>query len=521
MTILLTKTRTFKKRISALLALSAGLCFSAHSALADASMPKAKGEDKYPTYPSIDYTKVKDPAAVRRGEYVAKIGDCIACHTAQGGGKPFAGNFFLDTPFGKIYTHNLTSDKETGIGNWSLAVFKKTMRDGVGPDGFAFPAFPYLYFNRMTDQDLSDIFAYLNALPKVHNKRNKNTLFWPISWRFTQLGWRAMFFYLQEKGPYVNDPSKSEQWNRGSYIVNGPGHCSMCHTQSYYLLSTKYAIGAPMNKYFLGGGMVDGGHAPDITSRLMKHHPINKIVDVFMHDELLGGGKVAQEAMLEVNHDSLSHLKRSDLEAIATYLKTVKSTARPAPKMGSDAGKTIYETYCTGCHTTGAGGAPKLGSKTAWDPLIKNGLKTLYQNAIHGIGGMPAKGTCSSCTDKQIQDAVDYIVNQAKSSTGSATSKDTTLKKLTLADGKKIYQNYCSVCHNPDTHYPGAPIIGDHSAWKPLVHKGMVQLFLSVTHGHGGMAPRGGCTSCNDADLVAATKYMVHESTTQGNYTLW
>lgn len=494
---------------SALL-LAGSLCIASGSAIAA----------NYPSYPVIDYSKVKNAELVKRGEYVAKMGDCIACHTAVGGGKAFAGNFFLDTPFGKIYTHNLTSDKETGIGGWTYDQFVKAMREGVGPDGFAYPAFPYLYFNRMTDDDLKALFAYLNAIPAVKTIKKENTLFWPISWRFTQLGWRMMFFYHQKKGPYVDDPSKSKAWNRGSYIVNGPGHCSMCHTQSYYLFSPKYALGAPMNKYFLAGGMVDGGHAPNITSKLMKGVPTDDIVNVFMNDELIGGGKIAQAAMLEVNHDSLKHLKRSDLEAIATYLKTVVSKDRPVAS-GSDAGKSIYSTYCTGCHTTGAGGAPKLGDKTAWEPLIKQGMDTLYNNAIHGINAMPPKGTCSSCTDQQIKDAVKYIVDQAESGTASGPSVAPAMKPLTLADGKRVYDKYCSVCHTPGSTYLNAPALGDKQAWAPLIKQGMVNLFLNVTHGHGNMAPKGGCTTCTDADLVAATKYMVHESKSQGNYTLW
>jgi len=254
----------------------------------------------------------------------------------------------------------------------------------------------------------------------------------------------------------------------------------------------------------------------------MKNVPISEVTRVFMKDQLIGGGNIAQPPMLEVNHNSLSHLSIKDLQAIATYLKTVKSKTPPMPSAsGSSAGESIYSTYCSACHTTGAGGAPKLGSKTAWTPLIKLGKNQLYTNAMNGIGGMPRKGNCNSCTTQQIHQAVDYMIGQAQSGTASAAPAAPRLKYLTLADGKNVYNTYCAVCHNPGKKYLNAPILGDRRQWDQLIDKGMGTLIANTLHGYGGMAPKGSCTKCTDEEVIVAIKYMVDQSTKKGNHQLW
>lgn len=478
----------------------------------------------YPTYPTINYGTSPKAALIKRGEYLVKLGDCIACHTTHSGGKPFAGGLPISTPFGTIYTPNITPDKKTGIGSWNIEQFIKVMREGISPQGkYYYPAFPYLYFNKITNDDLIAIKAYLDAIPAVKQENRKNELIFPFNWRFLQLGWRLLFFQFQKSGPYKPDPTKSDAWNRGAYLVRGLGHCAMCHTPSHYFIFKSWILAAPIYKYDLTGAFVQGYYAPNISSTNLAHTPIQDIADVFLKDKLIGGGKV-EGPMAEANHDSLKYLTMNDIKAIAVYLKSVKSEIPPQPSHGTGlvAGKKIFDQYCQGCHLTGAGGAPKIADQAAWEPLIKQGLNTLYKNAINGIGGMPAKGTCTTCTNKEIQAAVQYIVSQSKpgvAATLGHTLPVKPMKPLTLEDGKNIYNRYCKACH--DGSYKGAPVLGAKEAWKPRIQQGIDVLLVHTIQGYKNMPARGSCSECNDAQIKAAVIYMVQESKTKGDYTLW
>lgn len=496
------------------------------STLATGAFSATTHGGQYPTYPNINAGTGTQAALIKKGEYLVKMGDCIACHTAHKlSSKPFAGGFGITTPFGTIYTPNITPDKKTGIGNWTFAHFKRALHTGVNPKGkFDYPAFPFLYFNTITDNDLKAIWAYLHAIPAVEQKNKKDSMMFPFNWRFLQLGWRLLFFReSQRPGQFKPNPKRSAQWNRGKYLVNGLGHCSMCHTRSYHLVFKSWSLAAPIKKYFLAGAFVEGFYAPNITSKLLGNTSVSQLRNVFLKEKLIGGGTV-QGPMAEANHDSLKYLKPSDIQAIAAYLKTVKSEAPPMPKTGTGlaAGKKIFNQYCQGCHLTGAGGAPKFGDITAWAPRIKLGLNTLYKHAINGIGGMPAKGTCTTCTTKQIEYAVQYMVDNSKpGAAGATTSRPAAkpMKQLTLADGKRLYTQHCASCH--EGQVAGSPKMGDKEAWKPLIKKGMITLFTNTINGYKGMSAKGGCTHCNDAEVIAAVKYMVNQSKTSGNYQLW
>jgi cytochrome c5 len=295
----------------------------------------------------------------------------------------------------------------------------------------------------------------------------------------------------------------------------------MCHTPMYYLLSKKFVLGAPIRKYHLAGGFVNGFYAPNITGERMKNVTVDQLAQVFLEDKLLEGGAV-QGPMKEANHDSFQYLTPEDITAIHSYLVTVKSKTPPKPKLGTglDAGKKIYEQYCVGCHATGAGGAPKIGDAAAWEPLVKQGMDTLYHNAIHGIDGMPPKGTCATCSEDDIKNTVQYIVSQSTGANAAAARPAPQApKQLTLADGKQLYETYCQACHNGA--YAGAPKTGDKDAWQPLIQKGMDVLILNTINGIGNMPAKGSCAQCNTAQLKAAVKYMVNESKTEGDYILW
>jgi len=468
-------------------------------------------------YPVIHYHALKNPDLVKKGEYLVKAGDCIACHTntAQPDAKPFAGGLGLQTPFGTFFTSNITPDKETGIGNWSDKDFIRAMHSGLNPryENY-FPVFPYLYFNRISEEDLLAIKAYLFSLPPIKSIPPKNDVPWPFNVRISLWGWKMLFF-LPNSGYYKEDKTKSSQWNRGAYLVQGLEHCGMCHTPINLM-------GAPKNAYFLAGGVVDNFPAPNITSERLKDFTVDQVIDVFLKDQMLGGGKV-QGPMLDVNRNSLKYLSREDLEAIVIYLKTVKSKPIPKPKIksGADLGQGIYDAYCATCHASGAAGAPVVGDKTEWDLRAKQGVAMLYHNAINGYNSMPAKGTCSSCTNQEIEAAVQYMINNSKE--GGAENKkappNMPSPTANLSNGAKVYIESCAVCHNNGSL--GAPKLGDKKVWAPIINQNMDILFDRTLKGYKGMPAKGGCEACSGKDIIDAVIYMVQQSKEGGDYKLW
>lgn len=467
---------------------------------------------KYPNYPVIVYGSGPQAALIKKGEYLAQAGDCIACHTKPGG-LPFAGGLPIATPFGIIYSPNITSDKHFGIGNWTVKQFAKAMREGVAPDGSNyFPVFPYPYFNKLTDNDVKALKAYFDAVPPVPLQNKPVDMPIPFKWRFMQFFWKLMFFDFH-KGVFKPNPQQTPQWNRGAYLVQGLGHCGMCHTPLN-------PLGAPKEQYALTGGFGSGSYAPNISFSRFVNISASAIANVFVNNQLIGGGNIVGP-MAEVVHDSLEYLSQEDLEAIATYLKTVKSKLPPSvsTKITSKTGQKIYDKYCVGCHGIGAGGAPKMGEASDWAPKIKLGLPSLYKNAIQGIGNMPARGTCATCSDGEIQAAVDYIVKNSQSTSSSTTQVSTTAPPPNLDQGKKIYDAVCAVCHA--TGKLGAPITGDKDVWASLIKKNLDVLIEHTIEGYKNMPARGACHNCSDTDLIAAVIYMVNQSQTGGNYDLW
>ena len=270
-----------------------------------------------------------------RGEYLTKMGDCIACHTdtTHPNSPVFAGGYPISTPFGIFYSPNITSDKETGIGKWTDDEFVRAMQHGISPQGYNyFPVFPYTSFTRVTRDDLLAIKAYLFSIPAIKNTPPKNDVAFPFSWRFLQYGWKLLFFEFH-KGVYQYDSSKSPVWNRGAYIVQGLAHCGECHTPRNMFGAMKYS-------YALTGAFVEGYYAPNITGHGLEGIPDQKIIEVFTKNKKLKGSGEVGGPMREVNVDSLKYLTQADLQAIVTYLRTVKSKERcdphcafPAPSM--------------------------------------------------------------------------------------------------------------------------------------------------------------------------------------------
>jgi cytochrome c5 len=229
--------------------------------------------------------------------------------------------------------------------------------------------------------------------------------------------------------------------------------------------------------------------------------------------------------MLEVNHNSMQHLTLGDLNAVAEYIKSVKSETPPAEtfkedEIGPELGIKVYEKYCQACHETGSGGSPKFGDAAAWKPRLVKGLNAVYKNAILGMGSMPAKGNCVNCQETAIVAAVDYILDHSggKTPTTPNPKTETKLIKPTVDLGRAVYAQSCALCH--DTGHNGAPKIGDKKAWEPLIKKNMDVLIMNVIRGEH-HPDRSAYPKSTDTDIIAAVKYMVQESRTTGDYNLW
>ena len=177
---------------------------------------------------SIAQTPLASKELVQRGAYLARAGDCIACHSTQGG-KPYAGGAPIATPMGTVYSTNITPDLETGIGRYSMDDFVKAMREGVANDGdHLYPAMPYTSYARLSKEDLLALYAFfMQGIEPVHNPNHPTKLNWPYSMRSLIAVWNALYL---KKGEYATDPNKSASWNRGAYLVQGLGHCGGCHT---------------------------------------------------------------------------------------------------------------------------------------------------------------------------------------------------------------------------------------------------------------------------------------------------
>lgn len=313
------------------------------------------------------------PAAlVEQGRYLATAGNCMSCHTSEGG-QSFAGGVAFETPFGRMYSTNITPDATTGIGGWTQEDFARALREGVRPDGqHLYPAFPYTSFTRTSDADVAALFAYLKTLTPVTSAAPQNELSFPFNQRWLLGAWKAMFF---EAGRFTPDKAQSAQWNRGAYLVQGLGHCGACHTPRNFLGAEDQAraLSGAVYKDKIDGKLLDWS-ASDLTAAA---HGLGKwSVDEIAAYLKLGFSDRAGVfgGMNEVIVNSTSHLSPQDTSAIATYLKSLPASASQSASPPDDeamtAGSLLYDVHCGTCHLpTGLGshdtGPPMVGSAVA------------------------------------------------------------------------------------------------------------------------------------------------------------
>ena len=298
------------------------------------------------TFPTIKAdTSGSLEARIERGKYVAAMADCAACHTVPGQA-PYAGGYKLETPFGVIKASNITQDKETGIGNWTLDAFDKAVRHGIGREGYLYPAMPYPAYAKMTDQDMADLWSYMQTVAPVKQVVVENELPFPFNQRFLLAGWNLLFF---EDKPFTPLPGVTPLISRGDYLVNGPGHCAACHTG-------KNLLGGDVANA-LHGGTLQGWHAPDLTPN--QHVGLGQWATQDIITYLKTGANhqaVASGPMLEAVENSTQYLTEPDLLAIAAYLQQLPAspTKHGVAIAGDDpqmvTGKLVMETQCEACH---------------------------------------------------------------------------------------------------------------------------------------------------------------------------
>jgi mono/diheme cytochrome c family protein len=327
---------------------------------------------------------------VEQGAYLVAAGDCISCHT-RANGEPFSGGRPLNTPFGVIYSANITTDFKTGIGAWSEREFARAMREGIAADGtHLYPAFPYTAYTKVTDEDVHAIYAYLRSLKPVNYSPPKNQISFPLSIRALVEIWNMMFF---EPGRYSPNPSRSAEWNRGAYLTQALGHCGACHTPHN-------SLGGEIESEALTGGdfldeivdevvndqirpmdesTVRTWSAANLTSAAsgLGSWPLETIAAYLKTGHSSRAG--AFGPMSEVIGNGTSHLSDQDVHAIAVYIKSLPPKAQRMPvKPAADvlkAGEIVYATRCADCHLPNGLGVPRAAgadaSKTA-PPLAGN-----------------------------------------------------------------------------------------------------------------------------------------------------
>ena len=389
------------------------------------------------TQPIADSTP--NAEQLRRGQYLVAAGDCMSCHLREGG-EPLAGGLALKTPFGVIYSPNITSDKDTGVGNWTSDQFHRAMHDGIDDAGSnLYPAFPYPWFRRVSREDDDAILAFLKTTPAVKYTPPANNLMFPLEFRFTVKGWNLLYLKARD---FQADPRQSSEWNRGAYLVNGLGHCGACHTP-------KNALGADKSKLEFHGATLDDWVAPDLTANDRTGLGSWNIDDVA---EYLRTGRNAHAgaggAMADVITYSTSLMTDADRHAMAVYLKSrapSPTIAKAQPDAGAmRRGAEIYSDACASCHLENGVGQPRyfppLGPNAMLQQADPIGLEHLIL-AGGRIGTSPTHPSPLAMPsfawklgDQEVADVSTFIRNSWGNQAGAVSSSDVRAirKKLNL-----------------------------------------------------------------------------------------
>jgi mono/diheme cytochrome c family protein len=356
--------------------------------------------------------QAQDDEQIQKGKYLAVAGDCIACHTAPEG-MPFAGGLPMHTPFGVLYSTNITPDKETGIGEYTYELFRQTMHEGKGSAGHLYPAMPYTSYTLLSEEDTQALYAYFMSLPVVSQANRDNEIAFPFNLRFGLGFWKALFAKDTE---FKKEPSKSVNWNRGNYLVNALGHCGECHTPRNFTMELDQE--RPMQ-----GNVIGGFEASDITAGRLKAQGWTKqdLASLFRNG-YSSKGTVFGEMSMVVYH-SLSRLNDSDMNAVTSYLLDSDNEidAKPFIARQPDTkapGHNTYVNMCSGCHGLEGQGKPKIAPAMQSNATINR--PSLYNSVAVLLRGIPsqkynattafyAMDSFEELTDQELADLINYM----------------------------------------------------------------------------------------------------------------
>jgi alcohol dehydrogenase (quinone), cytochrome c subunit len=372
-------------------------------------------------------TALADP----NGEYLARAGDCVSCHSAPDG-KAFAGGLKMGSPLGNIYSTNITPDPETGIGNYSLDDFDRALRQGIAKDGHRlYPAMPFPSFAKLTDADVAALYDFfMKEVPPVHQENLKSEIPWPLNMRWPLAIWSFVF---TGGGSYAAKSEHDADWNRGAYLVQGLGHCGACHTPRGLAFQEKALDDS--SPVYLSGALLDAWYAPDLRGDARSG------LGGWLKDDLAdflkaghNGGEAAFGSMIDVVNNSTPYLSDGDLNAIAVYLKSLPAASTQQPVVYDEAtaaalrsghasqpGATIYTGTCANCHGfDGKGFAPYIPALAGNPIVLDSDPSSLINLVLNASSPLVVKGTPDAYrmpqfrlqySDQEIADVVTFIRN--------------------------------------------------------------------------------------------------------------
>ncbi|MGL5813617.1 MAG: c-type cytochrome [Aeromonas sp.] len=354
----------------------------------------------------------QDPL-VAQGAYLSRVGDCAACHTAEGGQK-YAGGLGFETPFGVVYSTNISSDKTQGIGQYSYEQFREVMHNGDAPSGRLYPAMPYTSYHLVTDEDMKALYAYFMQTRPAATPNRDNDVSFPFNIRTGLMAWNLV---AHDDSPFQPDPAKSNNWNRGRYLVDGLGHCGECHTPRNVFMAMD-------ETNYLKGNMIEGVMAPEITATELRrqgwtHDSLTKLL---RKGYSVKGGVFA--GMYPVVEKSFAYLTDEDMHAVTSYLlgsdiPLPVPEPKPVRLDSAHPGYALYNSYCAGCHGQEGQGKPNvtpsmytnatLDQKTPTNTLavLLRGIPAQSYSQTERFAPMPSYA--KELNEQQLADLVNFL----------------------------------------------------------------------------------------------------------------
>jgi mono/diheme cytochrome c family protein len=392
-------------------------------------------------HPAIDPIKPPtresfNPILIKQGARLAATGNCASCHTASET-SPYSGGLPLSTPFGTIYSTNITPDPNTGIGTWSEEAFRRAMHEGVSRDGqHLYPAFPYDHFTHVSDDDVKALYAFMMTRDPVSAPARENRLIFPLGFRPLVAAWNLLYL---DKSPFRPDLAQSAEWNRGAYLAQSLGHCSACH-------SPRNALGAEDKRQYLGGGDAEDWYAPALNAKSSSPLPwtVGQLA-AYLRTGLAQDHAIAGGPMQDVVNN-LGSADEKDVQALAIYIKSTlgapsaeqqaraKASIQKAalgslalvqpttPASSKDderlmqLGASVYAGTCASCHDTGrqissSGALPLPLAVAVYDPDPRNLIHIIREGIIPPAGhpGRWMPGFADALTDEQLVALLTYL----------------------------------------------------------------------------------------------------------------